>query len=370
MSGSVSIIGSGMAATTLVRELRKLDAECDITLFTRDNGAVYSKPMLSNAWAQNRSLVKLQSQTAEQFAEAQQIRLQAFTTVDAIDRERQQIRVGQQHHDYEQLVLAVGANPIDIPLDGATDSLYQVNTLADYARFRPAAEAASSIAIIGPGLIGCEFANDLLTLNKSVHLIGPDPWPVSSLLPEAAGRYWQQQLEQNGLQFHLQSSVTQLQKHHDGVSLTLDSGKNIEVDVVLSAIGLRPDIALAKAAGLTTQRGIVIDEYCRAAESVYALGDCAEWNGQVLPYVLPLMTQARALAKSLSGTPTTLAYPPMPVVIKTPTCPISVLPSDATWHCEAIEDGLRCLAYADDKLQGFCLLGSAAKQRQQWLKAL
>lgn len=371
MSAAITIIGSGMAATTLVRELRKLNTELTIELITADDGAVYSKPMLSNALAQGKSVAKLQSQSTAEFAAAQNIEILKHRRVEQIDPVQQQIVLDGETRPYQKLVLALGASPIQAPFEGDSSIPFSINSLSDYAQVRPKLEAAERIAIIGPGLIGCEFANDLQSLNKAVHIIGPDQWPISTLLPEAAGEYLQQQLEHNGIEFHLQTTLKALHESADGLELELAKGEHLEVDLVLSAIGLRPNIGLAQAADLPTARGIVINEFTEVSEAIYALGDCVEFQGQVLPFVMPLMQQARALAQTLNGTPTAISYPPMPVMIKTPSCPVTVLPFKTdNWQIEAIDDGLRCLAYEAEKLRGFCLLGSAARERQQWIKQL
>jgi rubredoxin-NAD+ reductase len=103
--------------------------------------------------------------------------------------------------------------------------------------------------------------------------------------------------------------------------------------------------------------------------SIYAIGDCAEIAGLNLPFVSPIMHQAAALAKTLSGTPTTLNYPAMPVMVKTPACPAVVCPppigAAGTWQCQTLNDGLQALFRSPDgTLLGFALLGSATAQSQ------
>jgi rubredoxin-NAD+ reductase len=134
-----------------------------------------------------------------------------------------------------------------------------------------------------------------------------------------------------------------------GVQVTLAHGEQLDADLVLSAIGLRADTALAQASGLACERGIVVDTLLQTtAPDVYALGDCAQYAsaaGRTLPYVMPIMSAARALAATLAGTPTPLVFPLMPVSVKTPALPLVVTPpqphhagqwtagdSDGIWH--------------------------------------
>jgi rubredoxin-NAD+ reductase len=133
---------------------------------------------------------------------------------------------------------------------------------------------------------------------------------------------------------------------------------------------LRPETALAQAGGLEVKRGIVVDRaLATSAPRVFALGDCAEVAGLVLPFVMPIMQQAKAIAKSLAGTPTAVAYPAMPVVVKTPACPTAVCPPPAgaagSWREEVTAEGVKALFEdAAGKPLGFALAGSAAAERQ------
>ena len=140
----------------------------------------------------------------------------------------------------------------------------------------------------------------------------------------------------------------------------------LDADVVLSAIGLKPRIALAQAAGLAVKRGIVVDRTLRSSDpDIFALGDCAEVEGLVLPFTAPIMHAAKALANTLAGHATNLKYPAMPVMVKTPACPTVVAPPPVgcigAWQVNITNDGVRAL-FVDNSgtLQGFALNGDAA----------
>ncbi len=145
---------------------------------------------------------------------------------------------------------------------------------------------------------------------------------------------------------------------------------------MLSCVGLRPRTALASAAGIHTARGIAVDRFlATSAPDVYAMGDCAEVEGLVLFYVMPLMNAARALAKTLAGAPTPVGYPPMPVVVKTPAHPVVVSPPSpgvmGAWKIEVLEAGVRALFFdADNKLRGFALTGTAVSEKNALVKEL
>ncbi|HZW86544.1 MAG TPA: FAD-dependent oxidoreductase, partial [Gallionella sp.] len=324
----VVVLGSGLAGYTLVRELRKLDHATAITLISRDSADYYSKPMLSNAFAQGKSAAALVNTAASEMARQLDITVLQNTEVSGIQPELKQLQTSAGVIEYERLVLALGADPIRLPLHGdAAAAVLSVNDLEDYARLRDLLVAAKQIAIIGGGLIGCEFANDLAVAGYGVTVIDPTAYPLSSLIPEQAGRQLLEPMEKLGVRWRFGAAVTAVDKLASGYALTLADGSILQADVVLSAVGLRPRVELARVAGLTVNRGIVVDAQLRSSDAaIYALGDCAEIEGRVLPYVLPIMHAARTLAQVLAGKDMRVTFPAMPVVVKTPAHPVAVVP--------------------------------------------
>lgn len=375
----IVILGSGLAGYTVAREFRKLDAAAPLVVVTRDDGAVYSKPMLSNALAGNRSAAALASADAAGAAAQLNATVLAHREVASIDTAARAVELADgERLEYSQLVLALGADPIRVPLEGdAADTVMQVNDLGDYARFRDAIEDAAHVTILGAGLIGCEFANDLLASGRRVDVIDPAPWPLGRLVPERVGRAMAAKLGAARVNLRLGTTATAVERRDGSLRVKLADGNTLDTDAVLSAIGLRPRTQLAQAAGLATNRGIVVDRQLRAsAPHVYALGDCAEVEGQVLPFVMPLMNAARALAKTLAGEPTDVRYPAMPVVVKTPAAPLTVSPpaagAEGSWRFEEGADGSLEATFVDAQgnLLGFALLGVAPATRQALTRRL
>lgn len=377
MHHPIIIIGSGMAAYTLAREFRKLDKETALTIVTADDGDAYSKPMLSTALAQNKAPDQLINARVESMREQLDAQILTHRQVLAIDAAAKQVQLQDQMLAYSQLVLALGADPVRPQLAGnAADAVLSVNDLNDYARFRAAIVNAKRVTILGGGLIGCEFANDLATAGYQVDIVHPQAYPLERLLPEAAATALREGLANLGVTWHLQRMAIAVDHQGDRLVVSLNDGSTIETDAVLSAIGLRPRTQLAQNAGIHAGRGIRVNRQLQTnVPGIYAIGDCAEVEGHVLPYVLPLMAQARALAVTLSGTPTSVAYPAMPVVVKTPACPIAVavpsVPDSAIWAVDCQEDGI-CALYQDanGQLLGFALTGKATQQRQALTKQL
>jgi rubredoxin-NAD+ reductase len=376
-SSAIVIIGSGLAGYTVIREIRKLDKTIPITLVTKEPGYFYSKPMLSTALAGKKEAAQLVSTPAEGMATQLEITIVAQAEVVSIDVDSKTIQTSKGTIPFGKLVLGLGADQIHIPLQGNADSeVLTVNDLEDYAKFRNAIAGKKKVAILGAGLIGCEFANDLVLGGYEVDVIDLAPQALGRLIPEAAATDLQNKLSAAGVKWHFSTTVQSVDRNTDHLTLTLANGNTISCDVVLSAVGLRPRVELAKKTGLATNLGIQVNrELETSAKDIYALGDCAEVDGLVLPYVMPIMQAARALAVTLTGTPTALSYPAMPVMVKTPALATVVSPpakgAVGQWKTNSSSDGLEARFESDDgKLLGFVLMGSATAQRGALTKEL
>ncbi|BEI41608.1 FAD-dependent oxidoreductase [Polynucleobacter sp. HIN9] len=378
----IVIIGSGLAAYTLIREYRKLNSEHPITVITQESGDFYSKPMLSTAIAGQKSAEQLVTSSGAKMAEQFNLTLHAHATVKRIEPKHQMISVvlsDDQSIDigYSQLVLALGADQIRISIDGdASDAIQSVNDLHDYANFRTQLDGKKKVVILGAGLIGCEFANDLALGGYQVEVIDLADQLLSRLLPKPIAQALEQQLSSLGVLWHLGTSIQSISHDGDHLQISLRNGQSISADLVLSALGLAPRVQLAKEAGIATNRGIVVNRQLETSiQNIYSLGDCAEVEGQVLPYVMPIMQAARTLAMVLAGQNASLVYPAMPVMIKTPALPLIVSPppigSSGSWSIKHLDGGIEGLFHNDQsELIGFALAGSATSQRAALTKLL
>ncbi|ENW30511.1 rubredoxin-NAD(+) reductase [Acinetobacter lwoffii NIPH 478] len=374
----IVIIGSGMAGYAVAREFRKLNPEHELLMICADDAVNYAKPTLSNALAGNKAPEQIPLGDAAKMSAQLNMRIEQHTWVKAIHPEDHQLvleKDGQEStQNYSKLVLAIGANPVRLAIAGdASDDIHVVNNLSDYKAFRNnlAAREDKRVVILGAGLIGCEFANDLQNTDHQVTVIDLAPQPLGRLLPEHVATAFQKNLEETGIHFVLGTTVEKVSRAGNGDYLvTLANGQSLVADVVLSAVGLQPNISLAKQADVHTSRGVLTTAQLETNQAdIYAVGDCAEVNGTLLPYVMPIMQQARALAKTLNGEHTAVHYPAMPVAVKTPAAPLTVLPApvdvDVTWETEEFDDGMLAKAFdANGTLRGFVLLGATAtKQR-------
>jgi len=374
----VIIVGSGLAGYTVAREFRKYDKTTQIIMITQDNGDFYSKPMLSNAFAQKKTAEQLVSSPAKNMVEQINMTLLAEAKLKTIDTGKHEVDTSLGRYGYSKLVLALGADVVRLPFGGdAAQQILSVNDLLDYAHFRTQVASAKRVLVIGAGLIGCEFANDLLAAGIKPTVVDPMSYPLTALLPEAAGLAVKAALQAAGVEWKFGTTVQAVDRAESGFRVTLANGEQLDTDLVLSAVGLCPRTALARDAGLEIKRGIVVDAHGEtSAKDVYALGDCAEYEAGVMPYVLPIMTAGRAMAQTLTGTPTPIVFSHMPVSVKTPAHPVSVHTARpgvvGTWEIAIAEDAGLKLLFTDEagQLHGFVLTGARTSERAAVVKLL
>jgi rubredoxin-NAD+ reductase len=386
MTKPIIIIGAGLAGWTTARELRKLDKTTPVLLITADSGDFYAKPSLSNAFAQKRGPTHLVSTPADSMAASQNVTLQAHTRVTAIDTVSQTVHTSAGDFGYVKLVLATGAQSIRIPMAGdAASTVLSVNSLQDFSFFHErlssgkvtteVADAKKHVVIMGAGLIGCEFANDLISSGFAVTVIDPASSPIAAFLPTGLGEQLGEALANQGVVWHFGTTVQSVDHQGNTSSASkvqLANGQTLVADVVLSAIGLRADLSLAQAAGLQCERGIVVDAHLQtSAPNVYALGDAAQYvNGRTLPYVMPIMHAAKALAATLAGQPTAVQFPLMPVAIKTPALPLVVAAAapGTVGQWAQSEPGVWLFTDEHQALKGFALSGPQTSRRTELAK--
>lgn len=372
----IIIIGTGQAGYTTAREFRKHDQVTPLTLVSLDDAASYYKPNLSKALAMGKDATGLVMRPKEKMAETLNARILSHCRVETIDTDAHTVTVDGEKLGYSKLVLAVGAHQTTVPLkDAAAQDVLTVNSLTDYAGFREQLARARRVAILGAGLIGCEFANDLAAAGYEVTVIDPAERALSRFLPESSARALARGLESLGVTWRLGELAESVTREGESLRLKLSGGGEISADIVLSAIGLRPNIELARAAGIDIDRGILTNARLEtSAPDVYAIGDCAEICGRILPFVMPITHAARALGQTLAGEPIAVRYPAMPIIVKTPACPTVVAPpveGEGDWEIEGSDADLAALFRDNEgRVLGFALTGKAVSRKNELTKEL
>ncbi|TDV96659.1 rubredoxin-NAD+ reductase [Halomonas alkaliantarctica] len=374
------IIGTGMAGVGLARVLRRLGDQRSITLVSADSGDDYSKPLLSTGFAKGLEPEKLAQRSASDLGEELNAQMVIHTQVDELDVDNQAVLLEDGRVlGYDTLVLATGAAPrLPFSIEPSLASrCFTINDLDDYRRFHTAlGHGPAQVAIIGAGLVGCEFANDLHAGGHHVSIIAPEGNLLPRLLPPPLGNALGDAFSEAGIHLHLGRSIDSIAAENgEDIVLRLDNGDTVSADLVLMATGLAPRTALAESAGLSVSpSGIVVDRQLRTSHpNIYALGDAACVDGVNAMYVQPLQASAKALAATLSGTPTTVSFGAWPVVVKTPLLPVVAYPPTTTperWRIEGEGGDISALAEnKDGRLIGFALTGGCVRRKVELSRA-
>lgn len=375
MTAPLVIIGSGLAGYLFAKEWRKLNKTRSLEIFTKDDGSFYSKPQLSTALTQKKSPSNLVISDVHAMEKQLNAVIHPRTEVTCIDTHKKIIFYKKNNEEkaleYSDLVLGLGARKVKPSLEGnAVNEVQSVNDLEDYRHFYQWLEGKQHIIIMGAGLVGCEFANDLIESGYQVDVIDAKHYPLARLVPKPIGIGFAKALEKRGLNWHFNHLVTAVNRNDNRCRVTLSDNTHLEADGVFCAIGIRPNIDLAQRSGIDVNCGIVVDRWLKtSADHVYALGDCAEVQGKVYQHIAPLLQCARALAKIMEGGKDPVHYPAMPIVVKTPICPVvtSLPPSHLSgeWGFEGEGENLKAAFYEDKtgQLRGFSLLGHHVRDK-------
>lgn len=365
---NIVIIGAGIAAFSLVQSIRRMNATCNITVITSCNADQYYKPNLSQALSRNIPLEKLTTSKAENWAKLYEVNLYSNQRVTEIDAQEQRVYVADKDIAYDKLVLATGAEPIEIP-GQARHNIYHLNSLLSYTGFRAELARYRAATIIGAGLVGCELASDLAQSGFAAHLLYPRDEPLGNLFPAAVGRYVKQALEVAGVTCSPNRKVVQIDAVETQRSLQLSDGSLLHSQIIVNCAGLKPNLQLARSAELTVNEGIVTDEYLQTSkENIFALGDCAEINGALHQYVAPIVQSAKALASTLCDAPVAVSLGAYPVTVKIQQMPLlfAMRQKVTEWQTEEVGQGMVARGMdSAGKLAAYVLAGKAQEQRQK-----
>ena len=381
---NIVIVGGGFAALQIIKMVRKLDQDIAITMITADSGVEYSKPNLSHAFSQEQTPETLTVHNAQQLAEQYNVVIKTKALVSEIDIEQQYIRVDGQPIHYTKLVLATGATPFIPPAKGLKrSSTITLNSLEEFEKHKAQIDDAQRVTVIGGGLIGVELAFDLQTAGKDVTIIEPASYLLSSLVPPFVSLELEQVLRKAGVTVETGSAVCRATYLEEDIRLQTTSSRLLRTDAVIAAAGLKPNTTLATQAGITVNKGIVVDQTMKtSANNVYAIGDCAEIEGRVMAYLQPAILSANVLAKQL------IANDEMPVAadiklklphiitkVKTPSYPIQLAGRDLqtaqSWETRFDPKGIIAKGFnGDNQLVGFIVTGEHIKTAFPLLKEL
>ena len=272
---SVLIVGAGPAGERAAETLRDEGYDGSIVVIDPDIDTPCDRPNLSKDFLAGNAPEEWIPLHPPEFYEAHGIQL-VRARATRIDPHARRVELDDgSTHDYGGLILATGAEPVRLPPPAATgQSIYYLRTLADSRAIIAAARESARAVIIGASFIGLEVAASLRARGLEVHFIAPESCPLERILGAELGRFIRALHEEHGVIFHLGHTVRQITPD----AVVLDDGTPLAPALIVAGIGVRPNIALAHAAGLTLDNGILVDEYLESSASgVYAVGDIARW---------------------------------------------------------------------------------------------
>ncbi|MGO9402800.1 MAG: FAD-dependent oxidoreductase [Terriglobales bacterium] len=276
LPSSVLIIGGGAAGIGAADMLRREGYDGPLTMISADDWPPYDRPNLSKDFLVGAAPDEWMRLRLPDFYREQNIDLVLNSPVSALDipRKRVQLENGQTH-GFEALLIATGAEPVRLKIEGASDSqIHYLRTFADARAIVSKAKSAKRVAVVGASFIGLEVAASLRTIGIAVDVIAPDSQPLERVMGPEVGLMIRGHHEAHGVVFHLGETVRKI----DGATLTLTGGASLEADFVVLGVGVRPSLTLAEQAGLVIDRGIVVNEYLEtSAPGVFAAGDVARW---------------------------------------------------------------------------------------------
>ncbi|MDZ5446270.1 FAD-dependent oxidoreductase [Micromonospora sp. 4G57] len=317
MSQRVVVVGYGMAGSRLAAEVHARGGDHKVTVLGAEPHRAYNRIMLSTLLAGK--IAEPEVELAE--VAGQGVDVRTGVAVTAIDRAAREVHTDDgDRYGYDHLVLATGSRALVPPLPGLDplpERVVPFRTLDDCRRILAAAEGARSALVLGGGLLGLEAARGLTARGLDVTVVHPMGHLMERQLDPTAGAVLVGTLAGLGVRTVLAVSATGVAADADGVRLDLADGRSLTADLLVLSCGVRPDTALAAAAGLTVERGVVVDDRMRTSDRrISAIGDCAQHDGALTGLVAPAWAQARVVAQVLAGDDPLARYRPRPVVTR------------------------------------------------------
>lgn len=295
------IIGSGVAGFTAARELAKAEPAPEIHLYNAESVPYYPRPRLWEFIAGKIEAEKLIFQPKEWYA-GQGIHLHSNLRASHIEPAEHRVRFSDGSRDnYDQLLLACGANPFTPPLPGIDlPGVFTLRTLQDARNISAHASDIDDIIVIGGGLLGLETANSLRIKGKNVIVLEFMSHLLPRQLDQQGSQVLQSYLESLGLQIINGAQTEAIRQENDRLVIHLKDGRQLHTGQVIFSAGIRPRLELALDAGIESTKGVLVDDYLQtSADGIFAAGDVCEHNGIVYGIIPAAMEQARAAAKNM-----------------------------------------------------------------------
>ncbi|MFI4942408.1 MAG: FAD-dependent oxidoreductase [Burkholderiales bacterium] len=273
---AVVIVGAGAAGLAAADMLRREGYGGSLTMISADDSAPYDRPNLSKDFLAGTAPPEWIPLRSPDYYREQRIELVLGSRVSSLELQAKQVKLENgTAHAFDSLLIATGADPVRIPVEGASDAqLHYLRSFADSQALVARAGAAKRVVVVGASFIGLEVAASLRKRGVAVDVVAPEQQPLERVLGAELGKVVRRLHEEQGVVFHLGETV----KRADGRAVTLSGGSSLDADFLVLGVGVRPSLALAERAGLAMDRGIAVNEYLETSvPGVFAAGDVARW---------------------------------------------------------------------------------------------
>lgn len=362
LNNPLVVIGAGMAGLNFIREFRKLSNK-EIVLIDQSEKKVYSKPQLSNFFKNNKKINELVQLDLKDFCEQQNCFFISSRVCNIDSRKKKLSLENKEEIIYEDLILAIGGNPVNPLAD--LKNIYTYNSLEDLSKIIDNNLNRKKICILGGGIVSVELANDLIMsgFDLDITIISRSKFLLESRVPLEVSNILESSLIQNNIKIHLDTDLKNVSQIKDQV--LIETNKITELyDMVIVAYGIKVDSSICKE--LFSEKGIVTDLYLKTnLDHIFAIGDCAQIKKLYMPFVAPMLSQSKSLAMTISGNSTKVALIPNPLNVKTPVCPILIFgPYDDSFYWEKKSDDSWIAKNGEGEFVGACLIKEAAKNQR------
>ena len=273
---SVVIVGGGAAGLAAADMLRREGYDGRLTIVSADASPPIDRPNLSKDYLAGTAQEEWIPLRSSDYYRDRRIDLLLNSRVSSLDTKRRRILLEDgEELEFSALLLATGADPVRLPIQGATDAqLHYLRTFADSKAIIARAASAKRVLVIGASFIGLEVAASLRARGIHVDVVAPDRQPLERVMGAEVGVFIRKLHEAHGVTFHLEQTVSRV----SGRTVTLSDGKDLEADFIVLGVGVRPSLIVAEQAGLAIDRGINVDEYLETSvPGIFAAGDAARW---------------------------------------------------------------------------------------------
>lgn len=297
------VIGNGMAGISAVEQILKLTKRFDITVFGSEPHPNYNRIMLSYVLEGSKTIDDIVLNDLNWYRE-NGITLHTGTTVAKIDEQTKEVVTADgMRVPYDKVLIATGSNSFILPIPGSDkEGVVGFRDIADCNQMLEAAKTCRTAAVIGGGLLGLEAAKGLVQLGMDVTVVHLMEDLMERQLDHQAASMLKSELERQGIKFKMGAQTAELLGDTRVSGLRFADDSVLDAEFVVMAVGIKPNVAVAKESGITVNRGIVVDDYMQTSmEGVYSVGECTEHRGTCYGLVAPLFEQGMVLAKHISG---------------------------------------------------------------------